>query len=59
MGYDAELNLFYDDYDPKAEWEELQKIMDEQNDLDKEENERLYGTSEDLKFFKKITRAEE
>ena len=43
MPHDDELNLDYDDYDPEAEWGELQKIVDEQDALDKEEEARRYN----------------
>lgn len=34
MGYDADLDLYYDEWDPVAEMEDLQRLMDEQDVLD-------------------------
>ena len=53
MAHDADLNSDYD-YDEEAEWQELQRIMEEQDALDREEEEHLYGSLEELRFLKRF-----
>lgn len=54
MDYDADFDLNYDDYDSEADWEETQRIIDEQDALDRKEEERLYGSEKELRFIQRF-----